>query len=209
MRIQKKVAITMHRPPIILALAGLLAAWPAAAVAQSSPGRFELGGQVTSVVSSEFDETDVGFGGRLAWYPAGIIGMEAEFNAYPEDFAYSGGRVEGLFGVTVGPRFDRVRPFAKLRTGFLSIREAPRPFACILIYPPPLACELASGRTLAVFDLGGGVEVSTTQRTFLRVEAGDRLVKYPGPVIDNDRMVQDDSFFGHDFRFAVGAGLRF
>ena len=201
--------MTMHRPTIILALAGLLAAWPAAAVAQSSPGRFELGVQVTSAVLSEFDETDVGFGGRLAWNPAGIIGIEAEINEYPEDLIFSGNRVEGLFGITVGPRFDRVRPFAKLRSGFLSVSEARRPFACVLIYPPPLSCELASGPTLTVFDLGGGVEVSMTQRTFVRVEAGDRLVKYPGPVIVRSGTVQDDSFFGHDFRFAVGAGLRF
>jgi len=78
-----------------------------------------------------------------------------------------------------------------------------------LIYPPPLSCELAAGRTLPVFDVGGGVEVSATRRTFVRVDAGDRLVKYPGPVIDNNRTRQDEPFFGHDFRFAVGAGLRF
>ena len=200
--------MTMYRPTTILALAGLLA-WPAAAVAQSSPGRFELGVQVTSAALSEFDETDVGFGARFAWNPAGIIGIEAEINAYPEDLIFSGNRVEGLFGITVGPRFDRVRPFAKLRSGFLSVSEARRPFACVLISPPPLSCELASGQTLTVFDLGGGVEVSTTQRTFVRVEAGDRLVKYPGPVIVRSGMVQDDSFFGHDFRFAGGAGFRF
>ncbi len=201
--------MTMHRPTTILALAGLLAAWPAAAVAQSSPSRFELGVQVTSAVLSEFDETDVGVGGRLAWLPAEIIGIEAEINVYPEELIFSGNRVEGLFGVTVGPRFDVIRPFAKLRFGFLDVGDAPRPFACILIYPPPLSCELASGQTLAAFDLGGGVEVPMSQRTFVRVEAGDRLVKYPGPVIDRDGMVHDDSFFGHDFRFAVGAGFRF
>ena len=114
-----RAAMTMHRPTTILALAGLLAAWPAAAVAQSSPGRFELGAQVTSAVLSEFDETDVGVGGRLAWLPAEIIGIEAEINVYPEELIFSRNRVEGLFGVTVGPRFDLIRPFAKLRFGFL------------------------------------------------------------------------------------------
>ena len=69
----------MHRPTTILALAGLLAAWPAAAVAQSSPSRFELGVQVTSAVLSEFDETDVGVGGRLAWLPA-VMGVKVATN---------------------------------------------------------------------------------------------------------------------------------
>ena len=210
MRIQQREPLmTTNRRTTILALLSLLAAWSESAVAQSTPGRFELGIQAPSAISSEFDDTDVGIGGRVAWYPVGILGMEAEINAYPKDLVFTRGRAEGLFGVTVGPRFDRVRPFAKLRSGFLRVGEAPRPFACILIYPPPLSCELAFGRTLAAFDLGGGVEVSTTQTTFVRMEAGDRLVKYPGPAIDHNRMVQDDSFFGHDIRFAVGAGLRF
>ena len=201
--------MTMNNRVTIFVLAGLLAAWSESAVAQSTPGLLELGIQVSTAVSSEFDETDVGVGGRIAWHPVQILGIEAEINAYPKDLAFSRSRVEGLFGVTVGPRFDRIRPFAKLRSGFLRIGEAPRPFACILIFPPPLSCELASGRTLPAFDIGGGVEWSSTQRTFVRIEAGDRLVKYPGPVFDRNRMIQDDSFVGHDFRFAVGAGVRF
>ena len=46
-------------------------------------------------------------------------------------------------------------------------------------------------------------------RTFARVEIGDRVLKYPGPVLDDKGAVRSDSFFSHDFRFAAGAGLRF
>jgi hypothetical protein len=81
-------------------------------------------------------------------------------NVYPQSFPhcvpFSRRRVAGLFGATMGPAFARVRPFGKLRAGFLSVQEAPAPFACILIFPPPLSCTLASGRTLPAFDLGGG-----------------------------------------------------
>ena len=56
---------------------------------------------------------------------------------------------------------------------------------------------------------GGGVEVFPSARTFVRVDVSDRLVRYPGPVFDSDFTVRDDSFFGHDFRFSIGAGLRF
>ena len=207
------MTVDMNRLALVFAIAGLVVAQLEQAIAQSTSNRFELGVQVSSETSSQFDATDVGLGGRFAWHPVEPVGIESEINLYPGDFpdqrAFSRGRIEGLFGVTVGPRFGRLRPFAKLRSGFLNVREAPQPLACILIFPPPLSCELASGRTLVAFDVGGGVEVFATHRTFVRVDAGDRLLKYPGPVFDKTFTRRDDAFFSHDFRFAAGAGLWF
>ena len=203
----------MNGLALVCAIAGLIAAQPAPALAQSTPDRLELGIQVSAATSSQFDDTDVGLGGRFAWHPFEPLGIESEINFYPADFpdqrAFSRGRVEGLFGATLGPRFGRLRPFARLRSGFLNIREAPQPFPCILIFPPPLSCALASGRTLVAFDIGGGIEVFATQRAFVRVDAGDRVLKYPGPVFARNFTRRDDAFFSHDFRFAAGAGLRF
>lgn len=182
-------------------------------MAQAGQGRFELGVQLTSAISSEFDEADLGVGGRFSWHPTGLIGIEAEIDGYPGDFPdprpFSRARIEGLFGATVGPALGRVRPFARLRPGFISFREAPQPIVCILIFPPPLSCVLASGRTMFALDIGGGVEVFATRRTFVRVDAGDRLLKYPGPAFDTDRTAHAEGFFGHDFRFALGGGLTF
>jgi hypothetical protein len=202
--------------PTFVAIALLACAWPDAALAQPRQGRFEIGAQLTSTTSGEFDQGDIGVGGRFSWHPAhpaALVGIEAEIDRYPSDFPdrqpFSRGRTEGLFGVTVGPRLDRLRPFAKLRPGFVRFQEAPHPFACILIFPPPLACALASGQTVFALDIGGGVELFTTRKTFVRVEGGDRLLKYPGPVFDSSRMAEDNGFFSHDFRFAIGGGLRF
>jgi hypothetical protein len=184
---------------------------PDSAIAQPV-GRVEIGGQVTAARSSEFDATDVGLGARFAWHPMEALGIEAEFDFYPGDFpdrnGFSRARTEGLFGVTIGPRFDRVRPFAKLRPGFLVFSEASEPIICIAIFPPPLACTLATGRTVLALDIGGGVEVFATPTTFIRVDAGDRVIRYPGPSFDSSRGVRD-AFLSHDFRFAIGAGLRF
>jgi hypothetical protein len=203
----------MKRAAATVVIAVLAVARPDPAVAQSQPDRFEAGVQVSSASSSEFDRTDVGFGGRLSWYPVGLLGAESEISFYPRDFpgapAFSRGRVEGLFGITVGPRFARMRPFASLRPGFLIIREAPRPFACILIFPPPLSCELASGRTLPAVDIGGGIEVFAPGKAFVRADLSDRLLKYPGPVFDSNRQRRDEAFWSHDIRLSVGAGLRF
>lgn len=197
----------------VIAIAGFVLGWPDAAAAQPNLRRFELGVQMSSAISGQFDSNDVGIGGRLSWQPVPGIGIESELNLYPGDFpdrpSFSRARVEGLFGITAGPAFDRVRPFARLRSGFLSIRAAPHPYACILIYPPPLSCELAAGRTLPIIDIGGGVELFATRIVFVRIDVGDRVLRYPAPVFDNDRTRRDDPFLGHDFRFAAGTGLRF
>jgi hypothetical protein len=111
-----------------------------------------------------------------------------------------------------------VRPFGKVRPGFVGFDGASEPFACVLIFPPPLACTLAGGETLFALDLGGGLELFTSPRTFIRVDAGDRMVRYPAPVIrgnfprrndDREPSIENDPFFGHDFRFTIGGGMRF
>jgi hypothetical protein len=164
-------------------------------------------------MSSEFDNADVGVGGLVSWRPSGLVGADAEVTFYPSDFtdapAFSSSRVEGLFGVIVGPRFSAIRPFAKFRPGFVRFAEAPDPFACIAIFPPPIACQLAASHTAFALDIGGGVEFQTSGKTYVRVDVGDRALKYPGPVIETDGTVQDESFFGHDFRFQIGGGVRF
>jgi hypothetical protein len=197
---------------VCAAAAALVFGHAAGASAQVDSRGLELGIQVPSSISSEFDTADVGAGARVAWRPAGWLGIEAEINLYPSDFpgrnAFSGGRMEGLFGPMIGGRIGRVRPFVKLRPGFMQFQEAPEPFACIAIFPPPLACTLAAGRTVFALDVGGGLEVSATPRTFLRVDAGDLLVRYPGLTIDTD-LARRDSFLSHDFRLAAGVGVRF
>ena len=174
--------------------------------------RVEAGAQIVAAHSGEFDANDIGIGGRFSWQATDLVGTDAEMNVYPPSFpgnqsgSFSRSRIEGLFGVTVGPRLGSVRPFAKLRPGFVTFRG--QPVACILIFPPPLSCVLAEGHTVFALDIGGGIELFAGPRTFIRVDAGDRLVKYPGPSFRDGRAAQDD-FFSHDFRMSAGVGVRF
>ena len=157
---------------------------------------------------------DLGIGGRLTWKPASLIGIDAELTWYSGEFPtegvpFSDSRFEGLFGVTVGPRLNRVRPFAKVAAGFLQTNGTQERIICIAIFPPPLRCSLAADQTLTAFEFGGGVELDLTDRWFVRVDVTDRMLEYPGPTLTPDFEVRDDAFFGHALRFTIGAGFRF
>lgn len=201
------------RNRVIVATLGLLMCAHRSLHAQPAPERFQAGVQVSTTAVSELEETDVGVGGRVSWHPVGLLGIETELNVHwrdaPDERPVTRARIEALSGVTVGPRFNRFRPFARVRAGLLNVQEAPAPFPCIRIFPPPLLCELGAGRTLLAYDVGGGLELFTPGRVFFRVDLGDRLVRYPGPVFDRARQIRQKAFFDHDVRFAAGAGLRF
>ena len=118
---------------------------------------------------------------------------------YPSDFP-SDRRIQrpphrGTFGATIGPRINRVRPFAKAAAGFLRVGETPIAFACVTIFPPPLACVLAGGATLQAYEVGGGIEVDASARTFLRADISDRILKYPGPTFDSNYEIRQDRLF--------------
>lgn len=176
---------------------------------------FEAAAHVATSQWSEFDGTDVGVGGRFTFKPISLIGIDADLAWYPSEFppdtvtAFSGNRIEGLFGVTVGPKMGRLRPFAKAAAGFLDIGSAPRVFACIAIYPPPLACTMGSDSHLTAYELGGGMEIDATTATFIRADVAGRFLQYPGPSFGADHRVHDSSFFGGALRFTIGAGVRF
>jgi len=180
---------------------------------QAAAQSFEAGAHFSSARWSEFDGVDNGLGGRLTWTPSAVIGIDAEVTWYPSDFpdgiAFTRRRTEGLFGATIGPRLNRVRPFAKAAAGFLNVGATPGAFACIAIFPPPLNCQLAGGDTLPAYEIGGGVAIDMTDRTFVRVDIADRILKYPGPTFDSNFELRDEGYLGHALRFTVGAGFRF
>jgi hypothetical protein len=181
--------------------------------AQTPEPSFRAGIHVSVTDSAQFHTRDVGIGGRLSWQAQTWLGIEGELTYFSDAFsdavAFSGGRIEGLFGVTLGPRVRLLRPFVKARPGFLRYEPADRPIACIAIFPPPLSCTLAAGRTLLAFDIGGGLELFPSRRTFIRGDVGDRIVRFPSPVIDTSGVVHPENFSGHDMHVAIGGGVRF
>jgi hypothetical protein len=184
------------------------------AIPKAHAQSLEAGVHFASSDWSEFEGVDRGVGGRLTWKATPRLGVDADVTWYPGDYpgeliAFSGSRVEGLFGVTYGPQVNRVRPFVKAGAGFLRSSEAPEGFPCIAIFPPPLNCLMAAGHTMPAFEFGGGVQIDATDSAFLRVDAGARMLRYPGPAFQNGLSAfRDDNFWGTALRFAIGAGLR-
>jgi hypothetical protein len=176
--------------------------------------KMEVSGQLVVTDLTELDTTDYGFGGRFGFAATPLFTFEGELSFFPSDIPdvvpLTSSRLEGLFGVKVGPRFGRFSVFGKARPGFVRFGEASAPVVCILIFPPPLGCVLAEGETVFALDLGGGVEFFPTERSLLRFDVSDLMLKYPGPVFNREmEAFTEDGFWGHNLRFAVSAGYRF
>src|SRR5690349_17767219 len=175
---------------------------------------FEASAHVAAAQWSEFDGNDIGAGGRFTFRPLPLIGIDADLTWYPSEFPpdtvaqFSAARVEGMFGATVGPKISRVRPFVKVAAGFLDVRASAKVFACIAIFPPPLAC-IMGGQTMAAYEIGGGVQVDAIGPAFIRADLTGRFLKYPGPTFGSDRQLHDEGFLGGAPRFTLGAGVRF
>ena len=186
------------------------------ATPQAAAQSFEASAHIASSQWSEFDGGDRGVGGRLTWQPWSSVGVDGEVTWYPGDFQrdgvpFSRRRVEGMFGVTFGPRINRIRPFAKVAAGFLKVSPTSGAYACIAIFPPPLSCVLAGGDTLPDYEIGGGIEIDATQRMFIRADLTERILHYPGPVFRGVGLGErvDENFFGGALKFTLGWGMRF
>ncbi len=190
----------------LVALAGL------AGGAAAQERRFELGLEVPVTKLSQVDQTDTGLGLRLGFDLSRSVALEAALGYSPADLgdpAFSGSRWQAVAGLKAGRRGEKAGAFATLRGGVTGFGEAPAPFPCVAIYPPPLSCALGGGDTLATVQLGGAVEYYPSSRAVLRLEAGDQVLRYPGPVIDGGGEVRDGDFWDHDLRLSFGVGWRF
>jgi hypothetical protein len=226
----------MHRS-LLLALiftAGVLFAGARAVRAQEDEPRWEVGGQYSVIdfnngsplvgssgtgLESESYPTESGFGGRVGYNVNSHLAVEAEVNFFPRDEFLEGGRkVQGLFGVRAGKRFERVGVYAKARPGFMRFGRGDfhvRPgFICI---DPFTDCFVSEPTTNFAFDAGGVVELYPSKKTFVRFDAGDTMVRFgqrAAPV-----RVSTGSFgvfilnvepeTTHNFQAGVGFGFRF
>jgi len=191
----------------------LLLFWASTSMAAAQDDRFELVGKFVTNDQSEFDQTDLGLGAQFGYRLTTNVVLEAELSLYPADLTeeapFSASRLEGLFGVRAGRIWRKMGVYGKVRPGFLRFAAAPEPIVCILIFPPPLNCSLASGSTSLAVDLGGVFELYPSPRSFIRFDVGDEMVRFHGPVLRTGGVELEEAFMTHNFRFTIGVGTRF
>lgn len=225
----------MHRsflPALILAL-GILVTGARAVQAQEAEPRWEAGGHLTALgfdndsplvnspgtpAESSAYPTAYGFGGRAGYNVNSNFSVEAEFNYFPRDrFAEGGRKVQGLFGVKAGKRFEHVGVYAKLRPGFVNFSRGDftrRPN--VICVPTDIAaCFDSEGTTNFALDAGGVLELRTSRKTFFRLDAGDTMIRLGrrlAPIrADNNVVfiVEAEGETTHNFQGGVGFGFRF
>ncbi len=233
----------------IAVLAALLAFVAPQTRAQSSDSKFEVGGQfsalnlalvvVTSTTSviclvppcpftlslARSRHLEPGFGGRIGYRVGDHVTLEAEGNFFPRDRNFEdGSKVQGLFGAKVGSRWEKVGVFGKARPGFLYLSKgdfAPRTgVACIAIFPTPVACFDARGKTGLALDVGGVLELYPSPRTIVRFDVGDTIVHLgdrnvavsaipPFSTIPGGVIISRPAETTHNVQASVGFGFRF
>jgi len=190
--------------------------------AQSMESKIELGPQFTALTLffDEFrgDVTEPGFGARLTYNVNRKIAFEAEGTLFPNKTIFSGlgeGRaVQAQFGVKAGKRFSKFGIFGKARPGFLSVGEVfiNEPGATLDFFGSTLPNARIGRRTHFTTDLGGVLEFYPTNRTVVRFDAGDTIVRY-GPHFEYDpinfpELVRRPGRVRHNLQITAGVAFR-
>ena len=197
-------------------------------LAQSEPGKVELGGHFTSITKSDFGgTTQAGFGGRFTFNFHRSIAVEAEGNFFPHNCGRCraenpGALTQGLFGIKAGRRFRKFGVFGKARPGIASSSSGV--FDVFVQQRPPGIFPIVTiNRSRAnnfAFDVGGVVELYHSRHLFTRFDGGDTIIRYSqrtttafffdpvtGIVTPLPIVVPGDT--RHNFQFSAGIGIRF
>ena len=190
----------------------VLTAGSSRALAQN---RLEAGAHVGVLRLSELRTTDVGMGADVRWHVAPAVAVEGALTWFPGSDSVSAGaagrqhRALGLAGLRTRVGYNNIDLFARGRAGFLRFGQEPAT-VCILIFPPPLACQLSAGYTAFAADVGGGASVGLTSSGRLRasIDAGDLLVRYGLTTLRLNGSTTE-GFVSHNLLVRFGVDWRF
>jgi hypothetical protein len=194
---------------VALLFVGILGLHGQLVMAQTETPKVELGASLSALRLSELKDTNVGVGGRMTFNLNRRVALEAEMTFFPGDAGgIQNNQTLGVFGVKAGQRWDKFGLFGKARPGFINFSKESSAVVCPAVFPSPLSCLLAAGRTEFAFDYGGVAEFYPSRGTVVRVDLGDTLIRYPGPFGRPNGGVADN-LNSHNLQLNLGFGLRF
>lgn len=180
-------------------------------------GNWDLGGTfstlMTALSGAQAQATTLyGFGGyasrriwRVFYFDGGVFYFPHS-NTSSEPL-YGGPVFQGLAGVKGGIRRNRMGFFGKVRPGVQSYANT---LASINVAPPEATTYTFSRANEFVLDLGGIIEFYPSERSTLRIEAGDTHTFYSSRTVNSGGVpVTYDPGMLHTIQIAVGYGWRF
>ena len=152
------------------------------------------------------DLTDVGVGGRIAYYVTRNVSFEVEVNFFPRELPTSQSRTQGLFGMKAGRRFNKVGVFGKVRPGFVSFSKGRLPDPLV---PGGGLFITFPGKTVFALDLGGVIEIYHSRHFFSRLDFGNTSIRTTDQVAVNGGSFKAVGVTKSNFQFSAGMGFRF
>jgi hypothetical protein len=151
-----------------------------------SYSRIEVGAEASSLLLVDpisNTEEKAGFGTRLTYNFSPILALDAEGDFFPSTSLpgpQRGGRAFlAMAGPKAGWRWRRVGLFVKARPGVINFSNVLKITTGILPGGVPFFTVSAGGhRTHLALDLGGVLEINTSRRTMIRIDAGEMLIRY-------------------------------
>lgn len=181
-------------------------------------GNWEMGPLFSTMMSvregsANGVRTDLGLGGYVSGKIYRVFHFDGDILYFPASRdtvgPHDGGEIfQGLLGVKGGIRRNHVGFFGKVRPGFNSYSRA----VTSITGPVDGAHTFTYARsTNIVLDLGGIVEFYPTERSTLRLEAGDTHIFYGSRSVDvnGTNLVYVGGRLRHSIQFIVGYGWRF
>jgi len=191
----------------------VLTSGAAPALAQDSPGRFELGGNFTALHTNSVSqigpglEGDVNFGRHLALDSAFVWLPQSNFRTHA---------FMGLFGAKVGTRTQHFGFFGKVRPGFASFSHVLRDETITFGIGGLNATTRFATLTERTLDLGGVMEYYPARHWAFRWDFGDTLFfQEPGPhvvfvnVPTPVTLLSSPGRTTNNFQFSTGVHYRF
>ena len=114
-----------------------------------------------------------------------------------------------------GKRYRNFGVFAKARPGFLTVGDvfSYQPGLSVKVYGNPVPNTRVGRETHFTTDLGGVLEFYPSQKTVVRFDAGETIVRF-GPHLEPVslnylQLVKHPSRIQHNFEITAGVGFRF